>query len=90
MFIPDDEKDGRKEALQKLMGMMKDATGKRLGALGKPVAASMTIEKEPLDASDDDEKMGGSMGGEDDDDGDEGGPSAEDKAMIASLYHKYC
>lgn len=85
MYIPDEEKDGRKMALQKLMDLMGDETGKRLGGLKKPMEASMTIEKMPGDLEDEDDEHGMDEG---DDDGDE--PSEEDKMKISELYHKFC
>lgn len=87
MFIPDDEKEGRKEALQKLMDLMGKETGKRLGGLKKPMSASIEIDKEDPedDMSSMDDHDSGMMSDHDDDE-----PSDEDKAKIAELYHKYC
>jgi hypothetical protein len=87
MFIPDDEKDDRKAAIQKLMDLMSSETGKRLGGLKKPIAAGVMIEKDPDKDGDDDmpdpmEKMG--------DSDDEQEPSDEEKAEIERKYHKFC
>lgn len=93
MFIPDDEKEGRKAALEKLVDLMGGETGKRLAGLkGKPVAASVTVEKDsPLD--DDDDMTAGDGGGDpgaDDTAAGDEEPSEEEKAKIAELYHKFC
>lgn len=95
MFFPDDEKDEKESALERLKDMMRSEMGDRMGGkFKKPVAASMTIEKVSpddmkgkLDGLDDgdDESM------EDDNSDDEGGEmSDEDKDKIRELYHKFC
>lgn len=91
MFIPDDEKDGRKEALKKLMEMMKSKTGEKLGNLKKkPVVESVTIEKLPLDKEEMD--YGRESDSEDSDMGDRDSSdiSEEDKEKIRELYRKFC
>lgn len=52
MFIPDDEREGRKAALAKLMQVMGKEAAKRMGSMKKPMSASITIEGE--DDGDDD------------------------------------
>lgn len=78
MHFGEEEKPGRKAALQKLMDMMGSETGKKLSGLKKP---AMAIE---VDAPSDD--IGESHG----DDMPEDEPSEEDKAKITELYMKYC
>ncbi len=91
MFIPDEEKSGRKAALQKLMDLMGKKTGERLGSLKKPMSE---FPDDEMDESDD-----GAFNSDSDenDDGfgvadkmDDNEPSEEEKAKIAELYHKYC
>ncbi len=77
MHFGDEEKPGRKAALQKLMDMMSSKTGEKLSGLKKPAAVAVEVEDEP-------ELEPGEP------DGDEGEPSEEDKMKIAELYHKYC
>ncbi len=77
MHFGDEEKPGRKAALQKLMDMMGGKTGEKLAGLKKP---AMAIEVEPEEGDMEQPEA----------DGDEGEPSEEDKMKIAELYHKYC
>lgn len=105
MFIPDDEKEGREEALDKLISMMSDEAGKKLHGLKKPAVASMTIEKVPSasmggevdrwksnDDKDDDADISPGFGLGDDQDGDMDNDDLDesDKDKIRMLYNKYC
>ncbi len=79
MHFGDEEKPGRKAALQKLMDLMGDKTSGKLAGLKKP---AMAIE---VEGSSDEE-----AGETPDVEAAEGEPSDEDKMKIAELYHKYC
>ena len=57
MFIPDDEREGRKAALAKLMQLMGKEAAKRMGSMKKPMSASITIEGEDDDDGDDMDRM---------------------------------
>lgn len=81
MHFGDEEKPGRKAALQKLMTMMSGAKSKKLEGIKKPALA---VE---VDAPVDDDKLGSEP---DADDSMEGEPSEDDKMKIAELYHKFC
>lgn len=81
MYIPEDEKDGRKAALKKLIDVMGKGAGAKMGELKKPVAVGIEVDKEP---DEDDPLMDKPMM----DKGME--PSEEEKSMIAELYRKYC
>lgn len=88
MFIEDDEKEGRKAALKKLMDVMGKATGDKLRGMKDP-NKKMTMNESPDDGRmEADGFEGGEMPGMDDDDGDE--PSNDEKMKIAELYNKYC
>lgn len=52
MHIDESEKGPRTSALKKLISMMGAETGKRLGGLKKPVAASIAVEHDEPDADD--------------------------------------
>ncbi len=94
MFIEDDEKEGRKAALKKLLDVMGKGAGDKMSSLKKPVAVGIEIDHEEPDEDD----MGGESDFDDDDTppmekpmmDDSIEPSESDKAMIAKLYHKYC
>lgn len=77
MHFGDDEKPGRKAALENLIKIMGDHKSEKLKGLKKP--AAVAVEVEGVEEAPEDEEMV---------DGDE--PSEEDKAKIAELYHKYC
>ncbi len=80
MHFGDEEKPGRKAALQKLVEMMGTHTTSKLASAKKP-AMAIEVEGSP------DEEEGESANEE----AMEGGePSEEDKAKIAELYHRYC
>lgn len=89
MFINDEEKEGRKAALQKLMSVMGSAGADKMRGMKDP-NKKMTEDFESPDEGRDeaDGFEGGKMPGMDDDDGDE--PSSDEKMKIAELYHKYC
>ncbi len=77
MHFGDEEKPGRKAALQKLIGMMGDKTTDKLASRKKP-AMAIEVEDDPeLEPGEPDEPM-------------DGEPSEEDKMKIAELYHKFC
>ena len=79
MHIGDDEKPGRRAALQHLIDLMGKHTSEKLGRIKKPDAVAIEVD------TPDDEEGEGLPG---DDAVDE--PSEEDKAKIAELYHRYC
>ncbi len=79
MNFGDEEKPGRKAALEKLVALMGAKTGEKLSGLKKP---GMAIEVEGSPS----EEAGESS----DDEAAEGEPSEEDKLKIAELYHKFC
>lgn len=84
MFIPDREKDGRKEALKKLMDLMGKGAADSLSEykskkFGKP---EVDIEMKIGPEEEEDEGMEDSLKG--------GAPSEQDIEKIKELYHKYC
>ncbi len=82
MHFPDEEKSDRKEALMKIMDMMKGRKVDRLKSMKKnPDLEIEAVSVEPME---------GDEGFEEDSMESEAEPSDEEKAMIAKLYHKYC
>ncbi len=77
MHFGDDEKPGRKMALQKLMDMMGGMRADKIAGLKKPGMAAEGSPEEEASESPSDEAA-------------EDEPSAEDKAKIAELYNRYC
>lgn len=89
MFISDDEKPGRKEALSKLMSMMSDKTGERLSGIRRSADEGFQ-DGNGDDSSDDDGEGGSNFDQGSEDDQSDMGPSEEEKEKITALYHKYC
>ena len=87
MFIPEDEKSGRKEALQKLIKMMGKGSADSLMGFKKAKAVPVATEIEVDFGPDADEGEGEEVGevGEA-----KVAPSDDEKSMIEELYHKYC
>ncbi len=79
MHFGDEEKPGRKAALQKLMDMMGGKTSDKLAGLKKP-AMAIEVEGPPDEEDSETPDMEAS----------EDEPSDEDKAKIAELYHRFC
>lgn len=96
MFFPEDEKDERLGALEKLKNVMRSEAGNRLGnKFKKPAAANggeVPSEREE-DSEENREERDDPMQDGDNDEGTEsadGDLSDEDKDRIRELYHKFC
>lgn len=82
MFIRDEEKEDRKDALKKIIDMMKGRKVDRLKSLKKK--PGLEVELDTQGEEEDPEELDSGMPR------DEAEPSDEEKAKIAELYHKYC
>ena len=79
----DDDKEVKKDALKKLMGMMKSQVGKKLGGMKGKIPEEHRMEGPDEDGMLElEEKDTMSEGSE--------GLSEKEKMMISKLYHKYC
>lgn len=81
-FISEEDREGKKEALRKLMDTMKMGIGKKLGGFKKPMTEREEEAEEDYEMASDSEDLSGDFG--------DMGPSPEEKEKIAELYHKYC
>lgn len=103
MLVPDDEKEGRKAAIKKLMDMMGSESSRRLGSM-KQKPGSVPTEEEELEPMRED-YAGADMGlkalardsgksvengASDDEDEDDDGPSSDDRMKITEMYNRYC